>query len=730
MYEPPNDGSGSNYQIRTTASGEEVLMVRSLYAGISGLRNHQVAMDVTGNNIANVNTVGFKSGRVTFEESMSQLLQGASRPAGNAGGTNPLQVGLGMSVGSIDTILSQGNLQTTGQITDLALEGKAYFAFSNGEGNFYGRNGALQLDSLGRIVSPTNGYRLQGMMAATDGTYPAGTAIGDLRIPYGEKSPARETSMVRYACNLDSDSDGLGTVTHSNRYLAQAEDTDTITALFDQDGNDLGIQSGDQLYVSIAGSDPGTITVTPTMTMADLAAEIQTYLRTQMGNNFISVNANNGDFTVDASLLNPADSIVGLQISSNRPGSNSYVSNAFSFPPSIDGGNSQTVTGFRSPATETDNLADIFDANGQTLGLESGDEININGSVGGTNISTTTGTYNDPADPNTLVTLGDLTTLIQQAFRLPQTDGTLYDNPSVSVNNANTDDDRIPDGSIVIRGQREEAFAVNSVSISATDSNNTVPAPRVFNANMAFTEIQTARDTGTQSTSIVVYDESGDSHSITTTFTHSGTPGEWLWEITTEGGEQIIGGNRGRITFGQDGSPSSFTFDDNSTTFRFDPMNGSNAVSINLDVGTPGSYRGVTQFRSPSTTVAREQDGYPMGKLQEISIDEYGEISGVYTNGISKSIARIFVAELNNPAGLMKVGDSMYSVSNNSGEAVLLRPGIGSSTTIKPGALEMSNVELATEFTNMITTQRGFQANARVITTSDTMLQELVQLVR
>ena len=705
-------------------------MVRSLYAGISGLRNHQVGMDVTGNNIANVNTVGFKAGRVTFEESMAQLLQGASRPAGNAGGTNPLQVGLGMSVGSIDTILSQGNLQTTGQITDLALEGKAYFAFSNGEGNFYGRNGALQLDSLGRLVSPTNGFRLQGMMAAVDGTYPAGTQIGDLRVPYGEKSPARETSMVRYACNLDSDSEGLGTVAHSNRYLAQAADNDTVTSLFDQDGNDLGIQVGDTLSVSIAGSDPGQIVVTPTMTMADLAAEIQTYLRNETGNNFVSVNANNGDFTVDASLLNVGDSIVGLQISSNRPGSNSYVANAFSFPPSIDGGSSHTVTGFRAPATETDNLADIFDANGQALGLESGDEININGSVGGTNITTTTATFNDPTDPDTLVTLGDLTVLLQQAFRLPQTDGTLYDNPSVSVNDPNTDDDRIPDGSIVIRGQREEAFAIDSISITATDSNNAVPAPRRFNANMAFTEIQTARNTGMQSTSIVVYDESGDAHSITTTFTHSGTPGEWLWEITSEGGEQIISGNRGRITFGQDGSPSSFTFDDNSTQFRFDPMNGSNVVGINLDVGTPGSYRGITQFRSESTTVAREQDGYPMGKLQEISIDEYGEISGVYTNGISKSIARIFVAELNNPAGLMKVGDSMYSVSNNSGEAVLLRPGVGSATKIKPGALEMSNVELATEFTNMITTQRGFQANARVITTSDTMLQELVQLVR
>jgi len=703
-------------------------MVRSLYAGISGLRNHQTGLDVTGNNIANVNTVGFKCGRITFEESMSQLLQGASRPAGNAGGTNPLQVGLGMSVGSIDTMLTQGNLQTTGQITDLALEGTAYFAYSSGEGNFYSRNGALQLDSLGRLVSPTNGFRLQGMMAAYDGTYPAGSVIGDIRIPYGEKTPAQATSFIRYACNLDSDSEGLGTITHSNRFIAQAAEGDTMTSLIDEDGNDLDIQVGDHLTISVSSADPVSITVTEGMTLADFAAEMQNYLQTVTGG-FITVDATGGNLTVDTSL-EPTISITGLQVSSDRPGSTSYVSNAFSFPSSIDGGTTETVTGLRVPATEDDELADIFDASGQALGLEDGDVININGSVGGDSIATTSATFNDPADPDSIITLGDLAELIQNAFSLPETDGTLYDNQSVSVNNSDTDDDQLPDGSIVIRGQREEAFAIDSISISATDSNSSTPTPQRFNANMAFTQTQAARDTGVQSTSIEVYDESGDAHTITTTFTHSGTPGEWIWEVNTDGGEQIIGGSRGRITFGQNGSPSSFTFDDGSTSFRFDPMNGSNVVSIDLDVGTPGSYQGITQFRSESTTVAREQDGYPMGKLSEISIDEYGEISGVYTNGISKSIARIYVAEFNNAAGLLKVSDSMYSVSNNSGEAVLQRPGVGSATTIKPGALEMSNVDLATEFTNMITTQRGYQANARVITTSDSMLEELVQLVR
>jgi flagellar hook protein FlgE len=119
-----------------------------------------------------------------------------------------------------------------------------------------------------------------------------------------------------------------------------------------------------------------------------------------------------------------------------------------------------------------------------------------------------------------------------------------------------------------------------------------------------------------------------------------------------------------------------------------------------------------------------------MGKLQEISIDEFGDVKGLYTNGVSKSIAQIYVADFNNPAGLLKESDSMLAVSSNSGQAVMQLPGVGTSTKIKPGALEMSNVDLATEFTNMMTTQRAYQANARVITTSDTLLNELVQLVR
>jgi flagellar hook protein FlgE len=711
-------------------------MVRSLYCGISGLRNHQVAMDVTGNNIANVNTTGFKSGRVTFEESMAQLLKGASRPPGNAGGTNPMQVGLGMGIGSVDTILTQGNLQSTGQITDLALEGRAYFVYSNSEETLYSRMGGLQMDSAGRLVSPTNGYSLQGKMANDGGEYPPGTVVGDIRIPFGQKSPAQATSEVGFACNLDSDSEGLGTVVHSNRFLANATGTDVLAGLFNQNGQDLGMKAGDTLTITASdeatppNSYSATVNVDNTTTLADLATAIQNMLTTNIDGAITTTVAANGAIQVNMAVAAPGTEVNNLSVRSDRPGSNSYVSNLFNWGPTLAAGTTTASVGTaRAAADENDLLSTVYDAAGNTLGLEDDpvlgpDIITVNGAVGGNAIAPR------PVSYNAAMTLGTLLTEVRAAFNLPERDGTLQNNLSVEMDDPNTDDNRIPDGSIVVRGQPEENFAITNVSITATNRNNNNVSPTRFNANSLMTEIQAARDTGVHSTSIVVYDESGDAHTMTTTFTHSGTPGEWLWEITMESGESIVGGNTGHITFGQDGSPSSFTFSDGSTSFRFDPMNGSNEVEVRLDVGSPGSFSGITQFRSPSTTAAREQNGYAMGKLQEISIDEFGEITGLFTNGANRSIAQIYVADFNNPAGLLKVGDSMYAKSNNSGEAVMLRPNIGSSTKIKPGALEMSNVDLATEFTNMITTQRGYQANARVITTSDTLLQELVQLVR
>jgi flagellar hook protein FlgE len=176
-------------------------MMRSLFSGVSGLRNTQVAMDVVGNNISNANTLGYKSVRTTFQESFYQTLRGSARPQEGRGGLNPTQVGSGVRVGSTDTIFSQGSFETTGIGTDLAIQGESFFAVSDGSARFYTRAGNFTADSDGRLVTPGNGFTLQGRMAV-NGQLVDG--VTDIKLPFGTKSPAKVTSNVVLAGNLNA----------------------------------------------------------------------------------------------------------------------------------------------------------------------------------------------------------------------------------------------------------------------------------------------------------------------------------------------------------------------------------------------------------------------------------------------------------------------------------------------------------------------------------------------
>ncbi len=183
-------------------------MMRSLFSGVSGLKNHQTRMDVIGNNISNVNTYGFKSSRVTFQDMLSQTIAGASKPEENKGGVNPKQVGLGMTIASIDKIFTQGSLQTTGNQTDLAISGDGFFILAEGDKNFYTRAGTFGLDKNGNMVNPANGLKVQGWMATRNEqgqmvVNPSGTPE-DIIVPVYNKVEAKETNNVRYKCNLDS----------------------------------------------------------------------------------------------------------------------------------------------------------------------------------------------------------------------------------------------------------------------------------------------------------------------------------------------------------------------------------------------------------------------------------------------------------------------------------------------------------------------------------------------
>ena len=392
-------------------------------------------------------------------------------------------------------------MQTTGQITDLALEGTSYFAYSNGKGISTAETAICNSIQPG-MVCPTNGYALQGMMAASDETYPVGSTIGEITVPFGQAAPAKPTAEVaqvpisiptpksRARSRIPTRFFGVG----RSGQCHHPNPDPTLTSLFDPNGNSLGIVANDVLTISATDSTgtahTATLTVAANTTLSDLVNAISGVVTgpgfsvqnvvTQNPNGSININTSGGAVIND------------LQVTSSRPGSNSYVANAFSWGPSIPMADATGVDSDKllRPAQATDPIANIMDASGNALGLQPGDTISINGEVGGQNR-----TYRSRSIIRARKPCRTCLIPFREAFNLPQTDGTPQNNLSVSMNPADTPDDNIPDGSIAIRGQKETAFALQNLSISANNSNQDATAPTALNANMATTDIQAARDT-------------------------------------------------------------------------------------------------------------------------------------------------------------------------------------------------------------------------------------------
>jgi len=706
-------------------------MMRSLYSGISGLKSLQSNMDVIGNNISNVNTTGYKAGRMTFKDALSQTMVGATRPGGlgeGVGGTNPIQIGLGTGIASVDTSFAQGNLQKTGNTTDLALQGSAFFVVANGTDKYFTRDGAFSLDANGHLVMPGNGLMLQGYNADDDGNIPVTAAQGDITIPYNTSAPAKATTEIDFARNLNADSNAMGSVSYSKQFLHPTDGGTPLTSLYDANGKSLQIQIGDTIEISMLNTAPTAVAVTAGTTLNSLAAQISA-----VTGRTVTVDAAGGTGQLRFAAGGPT--VSQLQITTSRPGSDSLVANAFRFPTTILGADTPTSGDFLRPATGADLLSTVFDANGKPLGvdpanpgvavgLQNGDKISLSGAVGGVVSAAGSLTYNQAT-----TTMNDLVLSMQNQLHLPQTDGTDQNNPTVSLN-ASGANNNIPEGALVLRGLPGKSFELTDLSINAADIDNQAPTPSYFNSNLAFHDTQYARDAGAVNTSITAYDEKGFPHNVSVIFTKSQTPNQWYWQAQVAGSERIQGGGQGTLSFGSDGTVSSFSFADGSAKLMIDPNNGSNLMEVSLNPGSPGKFSGLTQFKAANTAAATNQDGHTMGSLQSISIGTDGVITGQFSNGVTRSLAQVEVADFTNPAGLTHESDSVYAQTANSGDPVFGRPGSQSTTTLQSGTLEMSNVDLAGQFTEMITTQRGYQANARIITTSDSMLQELVGLVR
>ncbi|MHB2147773.1 flagellar hook protein FlgE [Calditrichota bacterium LG25] len=278
------------------------------------------------------------------------------------------------------------------------------------------------------------------------------------------------------------------------------------------------------------------------------------------------------------------------------------------------------------------------------------------------------------------------------------------------------------DGKIVLT---DTEAGDSSTSIRLT--NGAANTGRIDLANFVNT---VAGETGRAKASVVVYDSLGTSHNVILEFTKTANPNEWTWVAKTTGDEEILSGGSGRVTFNEAGMLTSFTFDNGDTNLQIDPKNGANSLTIDLHSESGEGRMGLTQFDSLSTVGVKEQDGRAVGRLVSLTIDNKGVINGTFSNGENISLAQIALAQVPNKGGLLQLGDGLYQASMASGNMQIQALDEKSITSIVSGTLEMSNVDVSKEFTNMITTQRGFEANARVITTADQMLDELIRLKR
>ncbi|MGB4494428.1 MAG: flagellar hook protein FlgE [Limnochordia bacterium] len=511
-------------------------MLRSMFAGVSGLKAHQMRMDVIGNNIANVNTAGYKASRVTFQEMLSQTTRGATAPTANRGGSNPQQVGLGVQLGSIDVKHTQGNPQSTGYITDLAIEGDGFFILAEGEdglNRLYTRAGIFGLDSggtEGNLVSLVNGMRVMGYRAE-NGIIDY-TSLKPLYISGSQTIEARATDQVVFGGNLDS------------RYT-----------------EGTGVRRTVQVYDSLGTEH--TIVVDLTKTNEDNTWDWKAY------------------------WLVPSSAIPVDQAGEITPNAR-YV---------VHGGKLWRV-------------ASDYEYDGKDPG-DSRDAVvaTLNGD---------TWTVAGTTDPFTF-TFG--TELDEGTFLTAASDGS----------------------SLVLTAE----LAVGQAD-SDTDSDT-------------------------------------------------------------------------RIKFGTNGSflgPKP-----EKAVISFDPA-GAESIRIKLD------FTQFTQYADTFTGKFLSQNGHTSGALESFTIDQNGVIVGSFSNGLTQALGQVALAKFANPGGLMRSGSTMFMESTNSGSAQVEPAGAPGFGQIIPSALEMSNVDLSEEFTDMIITQRGFQANSRIITTSDEMLQELVNLKR
>lgn len=848
--------------------------MRSLWSGVSGLQAHQVAMDVEGNNISNVNTKGFKYSRADFGTMFSQTVKIATAPTDGRGGSNPLQIGLGVSVSSTTRIHSQGSVQTTNKNTDVAINGDGFFMVSDDGGltRYLTRDGDFKLDAYGNFVNNA-GFVVQGWnINWDDQTIDSSRTPQNIFIDPGMHIPAAKSTEVAIKANLNS---GLNIGTSSRNLYAldsvhgwnnktqRAEDeNDTGTtqfyttsknavevtekgvdagSLFNANGQGLNLREGQGIWVSYADAKfttdraNGANVFDPNLTVAQQNNVIF------WGNKDISVTLdinlngvriqNDNIRSLDEAIayINtftaPTDTRDGTGVKAVKKADGSGIEfvndnadgttdNMKNIDLTVNVGNSageistiayNAATGAFSPqgnlTTAQNNTSWITGAAqaGQPQNVKvvtahkyiySSNPVTIPPMInpdGGPAFQPNNGNRpTDPASANywdaiqgslkntterTFRTTEDLRELLQRDARY----GVDYNGSGIIDNATPTFDANDINQAVKVVVTENGNFAISNANETSTIPANagaganaatTNPKNMSFNitaysnkqgtvsTNDAFTKIFKAFDgplvIGNQikeseqlklsafSAGLEIYDSLGSKHTLEVQFVKQSTTqdggNEWQMIIrvpepaeintTGEGPTNIIVGT---ARFNNDGSLASYT----PRTINFSPNNGAAPnQQIKLSFGTSGSNDGLVSSNSASTLTGQATDGYTSGNLKPdaIRVDDKGNILGEFTNGKTFAVAKIAMASVANNSGLEEIGGNLFKVTANSGAIVVGEAGTGGRGEMKTSALEMSNVDLSRSLTELIIIQRGYQANSKTISTSDQMLQTLIQL--
>ncbi|EAK2583689.1 TPA: flagellar hook protein FlgE [Campylobacter jejuni] len=854
-------------------------MMRSLWSGVSGLQAHQVAMDVEGNNISNVNTTGFKYSRADFGTMFSQTVKIATAPTDGRGGSNPLQIGLGVSVSSTTRIHSQGSVQTTDKNTDVAINGDGFFMVSDDGGltNYLTRSGDFKLDAYGNFVNNA-GFVVQGWNINWDTqSIDSSRTPQNIFIDPGMHIPAAQSTEVAIKANLNSGLNigtasrplySLDSVHGFNQKTGETKDeNDTGTtqfyttsknavevtekgvdagSLFNANGQGLNLRDGQGIWVSYADAkystnqlgfnafDPnlhqnqtaafwgngnqktrldivinGVVIQNDTIGSIDEAiAYINTFtaptdarqgtgvraVKNADGSGIDFVN-DNADGTTD-NMKN-----INLVVNANNTAGEAWTAtwnaatNTFNQYTQIQQNNASLWTATGGQAGTQNNLTGgrsaqiitahkyIYSSSPQTLPPM----YNPDGGftyIPGTNAQPPAWNGTDAAtigsqnyynavmngsllntDIRTFHTTEDLRELLQRDARYGvDYDGSgkfaaadVNENVKVVVNSSGafslTNVNKTSNSPTLTApgGQGPLNFGPHNMNFNITaytDERGTV------STNDAFTKIFKGLDgsfpAGNQvkqsellklsafSAGLEIYDSLGSKHTLEVQFVKQSTTqdggNEWQMIIrvpepaeintTGEGPNNIIVGT---ARFNNDGSLSNY----NPRTINFSPNNGAAPnQQIKLSFGTSGSNDGLVSSNSASTLTGQATDGYTSGNLKPdaIRVDDKGNILGEFTNGKTFAVAKIAMASVANNSGLEEIGGNLFKVTANSGNIVVGEAGTGGRGEMKTSALEMSNVDLSRSLTELIIIQRGYQANSKTISTSDQMLQTLIQL--